>query len=541
MNPASISCATRVYDSVARCEIVRHWVDHAELAEVSRTLRTLSQSLAAEAKEDYWQQTLAPVSRLSFAFCSTPLPFDRVAEAVCIDWDKLDRQIRLCQQVYPNSHAPLSGLVQKLKDLSEQTWSPFTIPLESLCSKNDKVSVIICPRMHQGPRMHQAVAAYFVNNTRLQNASVISARQLREAHMCNVLVAIGPCKWFPDYVFSAPRAQHVHVVSLRWIRDLWELGPEFFYNSQSTEDKSSKHCIGTLPQIISQLAPPEPSLPSLKPLEPLDFLPPVPSFKKTVLYNAGWQPIPNEETVLAKYCYLSGGRAAFVPADEGSSQLIIDLSTTGGSIVRRVPTKALEPDLFLLLRTAGGGDFIVPLADRILGKLAKERRAQQAEWKNRLLAAAQKRFGTLSRRELSSKISNYLREVVLSINPLVNLHIPPANIHYWMSSKCIRPSKEEYFDIILTFAGLADKTRELWEAMEAIDRAHRRAGHTIRKMLLQQISTVSLEPLERDGEMTFNLGEQDGGTLSAFQIIHISDEEFEIPANLIGVLLDLEE
>lgn len=60
-------------------------------------------------------------------------------------------------------------------------------------------------------------------------------------------------------------------------------------------------------------------------------------------------------------------------------------------------------------------------------------------------------------------------------------------------------------------------------------------------MLLQKIADTSLEPLERDGEMVFDLGDQDGGTLSAFQITGISQEEFEIPADRIGVLLDSEE
>lgn len=76
--------------------------------------------------------------------------------------------------------------------------------------------------------------------------------------------------------------------------------------------------------------------------------------------------------------------------------------------------------------------------------------------------------------------------------------------------------------------------------MEEIGRAHRIAGHTIRKMLLQRISTISLEPLKRDGEMVFDLGEQDGGSISAFQIIKIQDGEFDIPTNLIGTLLDFE-
>jgi hypothetical protein len=60
-------------------------------------------------------------------------------------------------------------------------------------------------------------------------------------------------------------------------------------------------------------------------------------------------------------------------------------------------------------------------------------------------------------------------------------------------------------------------------------------------MLLERITATSLEPLERDGEMDFDLGDQDGGTLSAFQITAIEEDDFEIPADQIGVLLETEE
>lgn len=517
---ASISHTTKVYKIISKCEIVHHLVDHAELADVSYSLRALTHASRVEAEEDYWQKSLDPVRRLAFALCSTPLPFNRAAAVSGIDWDKLNQQVRLSQHLYPDSYDSFSGLVQKMKSLSEEACSPFTIPLESLHSENGGMSVII-----HNPRMNQAVAAYFAGSAGLSKARVVSARQLREAHMHELLVTIGPCRWFPDHVFLAPRAQRIHVISFRWLSDLWKPEPVFLNCSESTEDASHKHSIGELPKIRSQPAISSPGLPNL---EPKDLLPPIRYFKADSIRLQ-----PDEETVPAKICLLSGGRAVFVSAGEGASQLIIDPSETGGAILRRVPTDALEADLCLLLRTSGGGDYIAPLADRILGNLAEERRKQQAEWKNRLLDSALKQFGALSRRDFAIQISNKLRLPGLS-------KMRPANIHYWMSSKCIHPSRIEDFSAILDFAGIKDRTQELWKAMEEIDCAHRRAGHVIRKMLLQQISTASLEPLERDGEMTFDLGEQDGGSLSAFQITQVFKEVAEIPVGRIGVLLDLE-
>ncbi len=528
MNPVSICSATTVYETASKCEITRHWVDHAGLADVSRSLRALVQSLGAEAEDEFWQRALGPVRRLAFALCSTPLPFDRAASAACIEWEKLNLQVRRCQQLYPDSHAALASVVQKLQSLGAETASPFTTVLESLHSENCGMSIVL-----RNPRMNQPTAAYFAASAGLRKAKVVSARQLREAYLCDVLVALGPCGWFPDYVFSAPRAAHIHVVSYRWIRDPWKPGPVFLNGDGSETDKSRKHYLGALPQLKGQSTPPSQALTDL---QPLDLLPPLPPFGKAGSRMPGWHAsaAAGEETLPARLCHLSGGRAVFMSADEGASSLAIDTSETGDSIVRRVPVEELEPELYLLLRTSGGGDFIAPLADRILGDRAAERRAQQGGWKAQLAAAAQGQFGALSRRELAARVAGDLRARNLS-------EARPANVHYWMSAKCIHPRKEEDFAAILSFAGMACNTQELWEAMGEIDRAHKSAGQAIRRMLLQKISTSSLESLERDGEMVFDLGEQDGGTLTAFQITGISEEEFEVSADRIGVLLDSEE
>ncbi|MDX1965428.1 MAG: hypothetical protein SFX18_19945 [Pirellulales bacterium] len=528
MNSVSIGRATIVYETASKCEITRHWVDHTGLADVSRDLRTLVKSLGVDAEDEFWQRTLGPVRRLAFAFCSTPLPFDHAASASCIEWDKLHRQVRLCQQLFPDSHVALASLVEQLQSLCEETCSPFTENLESLHNASGGISVIL-----RNPRMNQAVAAYFATSTRLRNARVVSARQLRETQFCNSLVAIGPCGWFPEYVFSAPRASHIHVVSFRWIRDPWKPGPVFLKADVSEGDKNGKHFVGTMPHIKGHVAPPSQSMTDI---QPLDLLPPLPPFGKAGSRIPGWPPNTSvgDETLPARLCHLSGERAVFVSAEEGASSLVIDSSETGDSTVRRVPIDELEPELSLLLRTSGGGDFIAPLADRILGDRAAELRTQQAGWKVRLVAAAQEQFGALNRRELAARVAVNLRSHGLS-------EARTANVHYWMSSKCIHPRKESDFAAILVFVGMADRTRELWEAMLEIDRAHKRAGQAIRQMLLQKIATSSLEPLERDGEMAFDLGEQDGGTLSAFQITAISEEEFEVPSDRIGVLLDSEE
>lgn len=519
MIPLSIGRATEVYRDVSRCEITRHSVDHPCLASVSRSLRSLVNALGDEAADEYWRQTIGPVRRLAFTYCSVPLPFSEAAEVLRVDWGKLDRQVRLCRQLFPDFAERLAALVRQVQELSHEADSPFIQPLERLCRDGGAFALVL-----RDIRMNVPVAGYLSRSPALQNVRVVSAQQLRGARLCDVLFAIGPCGWFPEYVFSAPRAASIHVLSYQWIRDAWKPGPIFLGSSGSPHGKKCNHLLGMVPQVGGIVRRTDPA-----DILAGDLLPPLPNFS-----HAAAQSRQNDETVSARLCHLSGNRAVFVAADEGATSLVIDASEAGHAAVRRMRIDELMPGYFILLRTSGGGDYIAPLADRILGAAATTCRAQQTEWKERAVVSARRQFGSTSRRELASLICDQLHARNLS-------QARPANVHYWISSKCIRPRKSEDFEAILRFAGIGDRSAELWAAMGEIDRAHRRAGHLIRRMLLRKIAETSLEQLERDGEMVFDLGDHDGGTLSAFQITGIQGEEFEVPTDRIGVLLDGEE
>lgn len=525
MKPLSINSATEVYRDASRCEIIRHLIDHPTLEEFSRCQRAFIQFLGDEVDDEFWRRSLGPIRRLGFTFCSTPLPFSEAAAVAGVNWAKLHRQVRLSEQLFPDKHEAHAKLVQQLEGLSSETVSPFIEVLEQIHLQFGKLGVVL-----RNPRMNQAVIDFFARSATLENTRLVSPSQLRGGHLCNTLAFIGTCGWFPEHLFSAPRAVALHVISLRWIRDPWKPGLVFLHEIETPGNRSRNHRIGKMPSIggknhLKNTSPSDLNL--------LDLLPPIPTFGHNERSLAG-QYNASEETVHARLCHLSGQRASFVSAYDGSSSLIIDTLETGNAVVRRIPAEELEPGHYLVLRTSGGGDFIAPLADRIMGDLAEKRRSEQAEWKQRLISAAAERFGSLNRRELSTLVSAELRSQNHS-------QARKANVHYWMSSKCIRPRKIEDFFAILTFAGLGERSQELWDAMGDIDRAHKQAGFVIRRLLLNRIANTSLEPLERDGEMVFELDDEDGGTISAFQITEIAREDFEVPAQQIGVLLEMED
>lgn len=172
MNSSSISFLTKIYNNSNECNIIRHNVAHDELYHISVALKSLRNSLGLEAEEEYWQQTLSPIRRFIFSLCSTPLPPITIAVESGIDWNKLHHQVRLCQQLYPDSYDSLADLVQRLRNLNGD--SPFLAPLESLCIGDVRVSVVI-----NISRMNQAVEKYFNEVSMLKKAEIVSARQLR--------------------------------------------------------------------------------------------------------------------------------------------------------------------------------------------------------------------------------------------------------------------------------------------------------------------------------------------------------------------------
>lgn len=525
MTPLSINSATEVYRDASRCEIIRHLIDHPILEQFSRCLRAFVQLLGDEGGDEFWRRSLSPIRRLGFTFCSTPLPFSVAAAVTGVDWAKLHQHVRLSEQLFPDKHEAHAKLVQQLERLSSETVSPFIGILERIQRQSGKLGIVL-----RNPRMNQAVIDFFARSATFIDTRLVSPSQLRGKHLCNTLAIIGTCRWFPEYLFSAPRAAVLHVISLRWIREQWEPGPIFLHESETSGHGKRNHRIGKMPSISGKNRLKEASPADLN---PLDLLPPIPTFSHIERSSAG-QYNASEEMVHARLCYLSGQRASFVAADDGSSSLIIDTLETGDAIVRRISNEELEPGHYLVLRTSGGGDLIAPLANRIMGDIAEKRRTEQAEWKQRLISAAAERFGSVNRRELSALVSAELRSQNHS-------QVRQANVHYWISSESIRPRKMGDFVAVLTFAGLEDRSQELWEAMGDIDRAHRRAGQVIRRLLLHKIANTSLEPLERDGEMIFELDEEGGGTISAFQIIGIALEECEVPTQQIGELLEMED
>ena len=232
--------------------------------------------------------------------------------------------------------------------------------------------------------------------------------------------------------------------------------------------------------------------------------------------------------VIARLFELEGNRAAFLESADGSRALVIDLDENSTGIVSRLSTKAITPGMFVLLRGDPDEDaeYIIPIADRILGRHSTSLREFQRRWKSALRSLTVS-IGV-------SKIISYLRDEGSTI-------ANETNLRNWLSPRNIRTDAQNDFFAIMRVIGMKDVEEKCWKYAMQIDSAHRRAGRRIRSELLRQVREANLSELEKFGEMRFELEGLGGKPLMALRVIRVSDFTNNVAHHHLNRVFDLEE
>ena len=232
------------------------------------------------------------------------------------------------------------------------------------------------------------------------------------------------------------------------------------------------------------------------------------------------------ELVDVKALFLEQDLAVFVSSAERASELTVDIREDAEKLVRRVPVARLEPGMAVLVRTEGGGDYIVAAADRIMAKEAQELRQHQRKWKQLL-------------RDLVDKVDT--AEVVDRLKAAGSKIASYQNLRNWISPRSIRTQRRNDFDAIFRVIRLEKEAHRYWGMMAAIDSAHSRAGNVIRRQLLKQVTKTDLSSLHLKGRQDFELqGEVGGGSLTAVRILAVSSEVVEVHPSVVHRIFELE-
>ena len=218
--------------------------------------------------------------------------------------------------------------------------------------------------------------------------------------------------------------------------------------------------------------------------------------------------------------------AVLLDSSEGAKTTIIDLDNLSGSSIIKISVDQIEPGMYLLLRTEGGGEYIYEMANYILGDKAEEVRKAQNYWKSLLRKAI---------------LAKSLHGVITELKQLDSIKANEVNVRNWASYRSIKTEQYADFLAIMKLIGLENETRQYWDMMALINSAHSRAGQSIRRQLLDKVRSIDLTGLKRTGKMEFHIEESDAGSITAFRVQEVQREPIEVPYFRINKLFDMEE
>jgi hypothetical protein len=316
---------------------------------------------------------------------------------------------------------------------------------------------------------------------------ILSRHDIADLEPLGRLMIIGPLYWYEDhqFVLTSPRAPQLVVLKWAWYR---ERPPA------ATSLEASRGAAGIRVR-------------------------PLPVMRSTFEVSAederttvDWRSVSNElsghgdgdptELVLARPAVLAGRHAVLLPEDGDRLVWLLDPHSPPEHRVVRVDVADLEPGHVIVLRTSGGGDLIVPIADEILGDEAPRLRELQRRWKVQL------RSWVRQHRTVSRAAAELRRLGCSKANP--------QNLQNWLGDRSLRTEDRGDWQVLMDAASLSEDAEAIWRAMAKLHSAHSEAGMSIGRRLREMANTSPLDEVLGSGRQLFALAR--GGSVTAFRI-----------------------
>lgn len=502
MNSISIESTNEIYLCSMKATIKWSSIKFNEFQIFTHAVQGLMNSLGALDEGDHWFELLSKIRGYRFFSIACPLSEEilqgRLSEL--ISYLQITRNAFL--QSRPDTENRYDALLQACKHLQSieisRLLAKVVEEIKSL-KKHDETLVLVCETRFI------ADAENSLRSAGIKDVEVASPSYLRSDSSYENMLVIGPTRWFPPFVFSAPRAKTIHILKYTWIRDKWSHQPTF---SNPLRQKTSK---------LMQTSISEPY--EVSSFEADTLLPPAFDFKSAqrqvtdagIGHNA-------VDYIQAKLFLLEENWVVPLSAEDDATALVINLSEDA-SPVKKMKIREIEAGMFLLLRTSGGGDFIIPVADQIMGSDGPKARSHQKKWKSLLRDYIIENGYDLTIKQLKkhgSARANYV------------------NLRNWMFERSIKTEYKNDFNAIMRMIGLEAESDLYWNLMDRIDHAHRQAGHIIGKMLLEKVRKSDLKTLKKSGKIEFELENETHISITAFQVVEISPDIIRILPGQLG-------
>lgn len=491
----SIDTAARVYAVASRASVSWIVADHPMLADFSAAFRTLTRSLDDQKQDPLWSELLSALRLMRWCLSSFPLQFSHEALGIGQMTKSIEESLSEVVASYPRSVDQLTRIVELANSLAVSADDPLgDVAREALREANGTRNALLLPNSRHQRAVQMAFERF------APWLDVVTAGELSERDPYGLIVATGTTHSYRrnPFVFLAPRAQQVKFIRWNWVNDEFP-GPGLLEGGrrsiQSARYATSPRTHGLVE--ADQVAP------------ALDW--------NAIGSRMGvHRDSFRQADVLESWVFILAGGYA-VPLAVGGQALTIEPEAEESDRLRTdVAVDDLESGDYILLREAGSGDFLIDVADRLMGAEGRSLRAKQLEWK----AALRKRIS-----------EEGLEGVSASLKSRGARHAHPWNVRYWSGTRALKP---EDFMLLMTYLDLGTQAQDFADAMDQLIRYHIKAGHRIRKMILDGIGQADLTPLVMHGTMSFELEGADGGTLTAYRIESRSEQTWQAPIGRLG-------
>jgi len=485
-----------IYDISGTPSIEHYIVPSTAVREFVTSFRTLKRLTSDDRDDVQIRSFLNILSTYQYLMTSSPIP---LSHPVIIDSDTDHALKRLTYHIVA-SFSEYRPAVLKTINLYLSLYRLNTNPLAEYLVKHPLADNLTELALLVGDtRLVEPTQEVLSTISWLESAEVLTPRDLRRLSHLDDLIVFGPLHRIPDYVMTASRARSIHVIRYGYIRDAWEFTTAFTHPIVSRRRPSHT-------KIVEQSDVEDEWQPDTELIEVVQQLTSPRSDANAL------------DVIDARVALLANSYVVLLDANPSTTELIIDLDTDD-SPVQRVAVQEVHAGTFVLLRTDGGGDYVVTIADQILAQRAAMLRTRQRRWKDLLR-------GEVRRSDLVT--------VACQLLDLGSTRADEQNVRNWMSYRSISTQALEDFDAIMKLVGLESESEQYWQSMKEIRRAHQRAGQRIRKLLLARVRNADLDELERTGILEFSLDEVDGGTLTAFRVERLLRETVQAMPHRLG-------
>lgn len=507
-----MSQAGNVYACSRQLSLVPHLISFPALGEFSRALKRFQRLLGESIENSYWASFIRPLKRYQFDLSAAPWPAGRLQDYTHERQHFAMEQLEQCHLMFPSLAEPAKALVATLEAIARCDHDPVLEGLQSIANGvqgDQKAAIIITESRLVGIAREAIITA-----PDYAQWPILVPRNVRGLDTYDCFAVIGSPAWYrrAKYIFSAPRASAIHILCYDWMSIRWQPEPALAAPVKGSSQGR---------QIRIEYSPVDGGVTDA---DVIPLTADIEGVLKRAEQESGYD--SDDEPIEARLLVLEGDKGVFIEAEGDATVLAIDLTQGMENRVRRIVHRNVEPGLYILLRTEGGGDYIVPVADQILGNQAEDLREQQQTWKARLRLAVKEKGMDKTIEALhkhGSTVASY------------------QNLRNWMHDRTIATEAQRDFIAIMKLTGLDNNAQSYWDSMRAIRHAHNKAGRVIRRQLVEKVNKADLAELERIGLMAFTLDEKTGGSLTAYRIKSMAERTVTILPHRIDTPFRLED